>query len=213
MGGDSLGDIALAAHEEFPSPSTENARHQFRQGMDRCGVKHKTDVRIAPLQLIGTVLLSDHTPAHTDDHRGIRFLQMLVLSDDGQSFFLRVLPDSAGVHENQLRFCEIVGDGIAHQAGQAGDPLAVRLILLTAKGLHKAFGCIFPCPSVLCMDSSHLLRKAELPIYILPGQLPGSSVSCFDFFHQTASVRAKNSLSAKGGQRQETAQFPEYKNT
>ena len=198
MGGNALGDVALAAHEEFASPSAQHTCHQFRQGMHGRGIKHEADVGIASLQLIRPVLLGDHAPAHTDDHLGIRFLQVFILTDDGQRFFLRVLPHGTGVHQNQFGLGGIVGDGISHQACKSCDPLAVCLILLTAEGLHKALGRILACASVLCMDSRYLLRKAELPIYLLPGKFPGSSVFCLDFFHQTASVWKRNSTSAQG---------------
>ena len=169
MGGDSLGDIALTAHEEFSSPSAENPRHQFRQGMNRRGIKHEADVGIAPLQLIGTVLLGDHTSAHADDYLGIRFLQMLVLSDDGQGLFLRVLADRTGIHKNQLGLGGIVGDRISHQARKSCDPFAVRLVLLTAEGLHEAFGRRLTHAAVFFVDGGHLMCEAELLIYILRG--------------------------------------------
>ena len=65
-------------------------------------------------QLVGAVLLSDHTAAHADHGVGAGVLYMFRLSDYGERLFFRVLSYGAGVYKYELCFCGVVTRLIAH---------------------------------------------------------------------------------------------------
>ena len=50
---------------------------------------------------------------------------------------LGVLPDGAGVDDNDVGLLLVLGEAVAHLLEIAADALGVGLILLTAVGIHK----------------------------------------------------------------------------
>ena len=62
-------------------------------------------------------------------------------ADIAVNALLRVLADGAGVDHDRIRALFGIGDLIAALAEHAADLLGVRLVLLTAVGVHKGLGC------------------------------------------------------------------------
>ena len=90
------------------------------------------------------MLLGDHTAADADDEVFVFGLDMLVLSNDGQSLFFGVLTNGASIDNDQVGGIGTVGGLIAHVNSHAQVFFAVRFILLTTKGLDEnlaLFGC------------------------------------------------------------------------
>ena len=108
------------------------------------------------MKSVAAVLLADHTAANGDDQRGILGFYMLVLSDDRQSFFLRVLTDGTGIDNYQVCIIGCMGKLVSHGLGNARKALAVSLVLLTAEGLHEGFRGMSVLRAQLIGVGSHL---------------------------------------------------------
>ena len=82
--------------------------------------------------------LRHHTPANTDQKRGILFLQMLKLTGNGERTLLCMLTHRAGIDENQIRRLFIFGDFVF--IGKDGcNNLTISYIHLTSVGFDKKF--------------------------------------------------------------------------
>ena len=66
------------------------------------GSKHKIHVGVTALDLLAAMLLRYHATADRDHHIGTLRLEMLKLSYNGERLFFGMLPNSAGVHRDQI---------------------------------------------------------------------------------------------------------------
>ena len=84
--------------------------------------------------------LLGHAPAQAHHLFGVGRLGVGQLAQGAVDPLLRVLPDGAGVDNDDIRPVGVVGKAAAHVPEHAHDALAVRHVLLTAKGLHQGQG-------------------------------------------------------------------------
>ena len=110
---------------------------QLRQAVQYRRAKHKIHIRETLFQFFPPVLLRHHTAADPDDQIRIFFFEVLVLPDNGKRAFFGMLPDGAGVDQNQRGICRVIGRKIPQIFRHAGEFFAVRHVLLTAEGHHK----------------------------------------------------------------------------
>ena len=77
---------------------------------------------------------------------------------------LGVLPDGAGVDDNDLRPAGVLGEAAAHVPQHPHEPLAVRHVLLAAVGLDAGQG---RPPGAGLVQLPQLLAEAKLPPDVL----------------------------------------------
>ena len=88
---------------------------------------------------------------------------------------LGVLPDGAGVQDDDPGLLLVLGEAEAHGLQIAPDALGVRLVLLAAVGVHKGQGPL-PPGGVQVRD---LLAEGELAVHIRLGNGGGDSFHWF----------------------------------
>ena len=76
------------------------------------------------------------------------------------STLLGVLPDGAGVQDDDLGLLLLVGEAVAHLAQIAPDALRVGLVLLAAVGVYKGQGLLRPGG----VDLGNLPAKRKLAV-------------------------------------------------
>ena len=94
--------------------------------------------------LLGHMGLLGHTAAQADDLLRVAALHMDQRPQVAQHPLLGVLPDGAGVQNDDPGLLLIGGEVIAHLAQIAPDALGVGLVLLAAIGVHKGQGSLPP---------------------------------------------------------------------
>ena len=99
--------------------------------------EYDVDERERRADALRHALLLHHAAADGNEHRGIAALDVFQRADVAVDAVLGVLPDCAGVEEDEIRFVFIVGKGKAHFSEHALDFFAVRHVLLAAVGAHK----------------------------------------------------------------------------
>ena len=129
------GGLLLRRHKQ-PPPARQTLVQQLREAPDRRGAEGQIDIRVPPLQLLQPVGLGGHTAAHRHNQAGAARLEVLVLPHRGERPFFGVLADGAGVHHNQVGLVGPAAQLVSHRLRHAGEPLAVGLVLLAAKGQH-----------------------------------------------------------------------------
>ena len=92
--------------------------------------------------LLGHMGLLGHTAAQADDLLRVAALHMDQRPQVAQHPLLGVLPDGAGVQNDDPGLLLIGGEVIAHLAQIAPDALGVGLVLLAAIGVHKGQGSL-----------------------------------------------------------------------
>ena len=88
--------------------------------------------------------LLGHTAAQADDLLRVAALHMDQRPQIAQHPLLGVLPDGAGVQDDDPGLLLVGGEVIAHLAQIAPDALRVGLVLLAAIGIHKGQGSLSP---------------------------------------------------------------------
>ena len=137
MYGKPLGDRALlAVLEELALAARQLVVEYLGKAIVIRRSEQKINIRIFVLDIVYAVLLRDHAAADTDKQVGILFFYMLELTGNRERFKLRMLTYRTGVNKYQVCLLRLRYDRIAHLLRHSAQPLAVRLILLTAEGLH-----------------------------------------------------------------------------
>ena len=110
---------------------------QLRQAVQGRGPHDEIDVRIAEFDIVLTVLLCHHTTANGNDECRILLFEMLVLPHDRERSFFGVLANGAGVDHDKIGKGRVCDNSVPHLLTHTGKLFAIRLVLLTAKCLHK----------------------------------------------------------------------------
>ena len=113
---------------------------QLGETVQGCRAEGYVHVRVFVLDILAAVLLRHHAAANRNQQRGLLCLEMLILPHDRERLLLGVLANGAGVDRDQVGVCGIGAKLVAHVLRHARQLFAVRLVLLAAKGQHKAFG-------------------------------------------------------------------------
>ena len=106
------------------------------------------------------MLLLGHAAAHADDLVRVAALHVDQGSQVAQHPHLGVLPDGAGVDDNQVGLRLALGELVPHLAEVAPQPLRVGLVLLAAVGVYKGQGRLRPGG----VDLGNLPAKRKLAV-------------------------------------------------
>ena len=109
--------------------------------------------------------LLGHAAAQADELAGVAALYMHQSAQVAQYPLLGVLPDGAGVDDNDVGLLLVLGEAVAHLLEIAADALGVGLILLTAVGIHKGQRGL----GTLGIDLGDGVTMIHLPGDVLPG--------------------------------------------
>ena len=104
------------------------------------GAEDQVHLPVGRFDLPGHMGLLGHAAAHADQLAGLCPLGVHQRAHVAQSPHLRMLPDGAGVDEDQVGLRLLIGELIPHLGQVAPQPLGVGLVLLTAVGVHKGQG-------------------------------------------------------------------------
>jgi hypothetical protein len=96
-------------------------------------------MRVGFFYLLSHVLLLDHTAADCYNHVLSRFLGVDERADVAENAHLGVLANRAGVDKRHVGFKFVLSEHVSHAAEHSAQPLAVRLVLLAAVGIHIGF--------------------------------------------------------------------------
>jgi hypothetical protein len=113
-------------------PLAPDARHELAHPRHRRRAEHEIDVR-RPL-LDGALLELRHAAHHAEHNLRSLHLERTELAQLGEDLVLGLLADRAGVHEDEIGVGGVLGQLVALLAKQAGHPLRVVLVHLTAVG-------------------------------------------------------------------------------
>ena len=159
--GHALGyDVLGLLRAENATGARDLLPEQLGKTVQGCRAEGQVHVRILVLDILAAVLLRHHTAADRNDQRGLFGFEVLILPHDGKCLLLGVLANGAGVDRDQIGICGVGAKLVAHVLRHTRKLFAVRLVLLAAKGQHKAPGRM---PQSLCK----LSRKAAQLFYIL----------------------------------------------
>ena len=142
----------------------------FRELPKHMGTKDQVHVAVGFPDFLGHLGLLGHAPAQAD--QGIRVAALHV--DQGphvaEDPLLGVLPDGAGVDDDDPGLLLAVGEAEAHFIQIAPDALGVGLVLLAAVGIHKGQGLFRP----LSGDPGYGGAVGELFFYLSGGNSGGA---------------------------------------
>ena len=114
---DALGDGAgLVGDLEDAAPAGEQGVDKFRELPQHVGAEHQVHVAEGLAYLVGHVLLLGHAAAHTDDLVRVAALHVDQGAQVAQHPLLGVLPDGAGVQDDDLGLLLLAGEAVAHLA-------------------------------------------------------------------------------------------------
>ena len=135
---DALGDGAgLVGDVKDAAPAGHQPVQQFREPPKGVGPEHQVHLPVALFDLLGTVGLLGHAAAHADKLVGFLALGVDQRAHVAQHPHLGVLPDGAGIDEDEIGLGLAVCKVVAHLLQVAPQPLGVGLVLLAAVGIHK----------------------------------------------------------------------------
>ncbi len=164
--GDALGDGAgQVGGLEHPAPGGEQAVDELGEAPQHLGAKDQVHMAVGFLHLLGHVGLLGHAAAQADELAGVAPLHMHQGPHVAQHPLLGVLPDGAGVDDDDIGLLLVLGKAIAHLLQIAPDALRVGLVLLAAVGVHKGEGGLGP----LGIELGDGVTIIHLPGDLLPG--------------------------------------------
>ena len=138
---EALGDGAgLVGGVEDAAPAGEDPPEELREPPEGVGPEDQVHVAEGLPELLHVVGLLHHAAAQAEDLAGVG----LFLVDQGphvaQHPLLGVLPDGAGIDDDDVGLGLLFGKAVAHLAEEAPDALRVGLVLLAPVGVHKGQG-------------------------------------------------------------------------
>ncbi len=122
------------------APAGHKAVEQLREPPQGVGAEDQIHLPVGVLDLLRHVGLLGHAAAHADELAGLGPLGVHQRAHVAQHPHLGVLPDGAGVDDNQVGLRLALGELVPHLAEVAPQPLRVGLVLLAAVGVHKGQG-------------------------------------------------------------------------
>ena len=171
--GDALGDGAgLVGNVEDAPPAGHQAVEQLREPPEGVGAEDQIHLPVGVLDLLRHVGLLGHAAAHADELAGLGPLGVHQRAQVAQHPLLGVLPDGAGVDDNQVGLRLALGELVPHLAEVAPQPLRVGLVLLAAVGVHKGQGRGRPGGEPLV----ELLAEIPLAVHVRGGNSGGLSI-------------------------------------
>ena len=171
-----LGDGAvLLLDGEHPPVLGAHVVEELREPPEGLGAEDQVHVAVGGPDLLGHHLLLGHAAAQADDEVGVLLLGVDQAAQQTVDPVLRVLPDGAGVDDDEPRLHGVAGEGAAHVPEHPHEALAVRHILLAAVGLHPGLGRAAP----LAEQLRKLIRKVPLPRHVRGGDHNLCSVQWF----------------------------------
>ena len=117
---------------------------ELREPPEGLGAEDQVHVAVGGPDLLGHHLLLGHAAAQADDEVGVLLLGVDQAAQQAVDPVLRVLPDGAGVDDDEIRLAGILRKGEAHVPEHPHDALAVRHVLLAAVGIHHGHGPLPP---------------------------------------------------------------------
>ena len=123
-GGDTLGDgPGLVGHREDASPLGEQGVDHLRELPQGVGAEDQVHVAIGLADLLGHMLLLHHAAAQTDELLRVAALGVDQSPHVAQHPLLGVLPDGAGVDDDDAGLLRVIGKTKAHPLQIAPDAL------------------------------------------------------------------------------------------
>ena len=164
--GDALGDGAgQVGGLEHPAPGGEQAVDKLRKAPQHLGAKDQVHMAVGFLDFLSHMGLLGHAAAQADELAGVAALHVDQRPQVTQHPLLGVLPDGAGVDDDDVGLLLVLGEAVAHLPKIAPDALGVGLILLAAVGVHKGEGGLGP----LGIELGDGVTIIHLPGDLLPG--------------------------------------------
>ena len=163
---DALGDGAgLVLNGEPPPPVGEQGVNHLRELPQGVGAEDQIHVAVGLPDFLGGLGLLHHAPAQADELFRVAALHVDQGASVAQHPLLGVLPDGAGVDDDDPGLLLVLGEAEAHLFQIAPEALGVRLVLLAAVGVHKGQGPLRPLGGEL----GHRLAVGELGLDVLLG--------------------------------------------
>ncbi len=113
---------------------------QLRELPQRLGAEHQIHMAVGFLNTLGDPLLLGHAAAKADDLLGVLLLGVGQNAQVSEHPLLGVLPDGAGVEDDEIRLLHILRQGEAALGQHPHELLPVGHILLAAEGIHAGPG-------------------------------------------------------------------------
>ena len=136
---DPLGDIArVVGGLKDPAPAGIDAPEQLGELPQGLRSEDQVHMAVGIAQLVHVVGLLSHAAAQTDDLAGLSPLGVDQGPHVAQHPLFGVLPDGAGVDDDDVGLLLPVSEGKAHGPEVAPDALGIGLVLLAAVGIHKS---------------------------------------------------------------------------
>ena len=135
--GDALGYRALVpGRRKDALMAPHDALQQLRETPELVRPENQIHHRVGSLDLLGHVLLLHHAAADRDDLRGTGLFGVVERADVAEHAHLGVLAHRAGVDHDHIRQKLVLREAVAHRREIPAQLFAVRLVLLTAVGVH-----------------------------------------------------------------------------
>ena len=164
--GDALGHGAGAVPgSEYTLVSGHHLLHKLRETPKLMGAEDQIHHRVGLFDLLRHMGLLHHAAADGNDLFRLVLFRMVQGTHIAQHPHLRVLPDGAGVHHDDIRLKFVLGEAVAHFGQIAPQLFAVRLVLLAAVGVHHGQRPPAPVGNTLKDPGADLLLGLDL-LYI-----------------------------------------------
>ena len=134
----------LVGNGEDPFFFGIHAVEQLREPPQGLGPEDQVHMAVGGPDLLRHLRPLGHAAAQADDALRPLLLDVDQLAHHAEDLLLRVLPDGAGVDEDDVRQPGVLGKAAAHLPQHAHHALAVRHILLAAVGVHHSQGPAVP---------------------------------------------------------------------
>ena len=120
----------------------QHLTQKLREFPQHMGAENQIYVTEGLFDLLRHVGLLHGAAAKTDDLAGLAAFRVGQSAHVAQNPHLGVLPDGAGVDDNDVRLTLVLGKSVAHLREHPPDLLRVRLVLLAAVGVHHGKGLL-----------------------------------------------------------------------
>ena len=175
----SLGDGApLIGNGEYPLFRPPGFVQQLRKLPQGLRAEYQVHMAVGMLDLIRHRRLLGHAAADAEQEVRVFLLGVDQLAHRAEHLFFRVLPDGAGIEDDDVRLIGVLGKGAAHVPQHPHDTLAVRHVLLAPVGLHAGQGR--PLRPALA-ERPDLPAEPELALDVLFADPLGCYVLVHDF--------------------------------
>ena len=139
--GDALCDASgVVRRLEDAAPPRLNPPEELGEAPKRVGAEDQVHMPEGLPQFFRDVGLLSHAAAQADDLVGVFPLGVGQRAHIAQHPLLGVLPDGAGVDDDDRRLTLVLGESIPHLCQIPPDTLRIRLVLLTPVGVHIGQG-------------------------------------------------------------------------